>query len=135
MNDDQREFIDRPTAALTTYAEFGQARDRLIGILDAIAGIDRTLELHEAAASALELARKTGEGVFRVLVLGEFKRGKSTLINALLGEPILPANVTPTTAVLTVVKYGEERRAIVHYYAGSVRQEVSLDDLRTVLVL
>ncbi len=132
MTGDQDDF---PGFSLGTYAAFGEVRGRLIRVLEGIVDLDRQLDLHEAAASAEELSRKTAEGVFRVLVLGEFKRGKSTLINALLGEPILPANVTPTTAVLTVVRYGEERKAIVHYHAGKVRQELDLDDLRSVLVL
>lgn len=43
---------------------------------------------------------------FRVIIIGSFSRGKSTMINALLGNKILPAKLTPTTAVITVIKYG-----------------------------
>ncbi len=42
----------------------------------------------------------------RVLVAGEAKRGKSTLVNALLGRPVLPMGVTPLTALATTVRYG-----------------------------
>jgi predicted GTPase len=55
------------------------------------------------------------EGVFRLMVLGEMKRGKSTLINALLGEAILPSDVSPCTALLTVVKYGLQKQVTVHF--------------------
>ena len=50
----------------------------------------------------------------RVLVAGEAKRGKSTLVNALLGRPVLPAGVTPLTSLPTTVRYGhpEEVRAV-----------------------
>ena len=51
--------------------------------------------MEDGADQLGELADRVQAGVFRVLVLGEFKRGKSTLINALLGANLLPANVTP----------------------------------------
>jgi small GTP-binding protein len=50
---------------------------------------------------------------FVVVVLGEFNHGKSTFINALLGAPILPTGITPTTAVLSHVSYGPQRTATV----------------------
>lgn len=49
--------------------------------------------------------------VFRLMVVGEFKRGKSTLINALIGAEVLPAKVAPCTAAITVVRYGASPRA------------------------
>jgi hypothetical protein len=47
--------------------------------------------------------------------VGQFKRGKSTLLDALLGEPILPIGVLPVTALPTVVRFGQERRARVRF--------------------
>ena len=44
----------------------------------------------------------------RVLVAGEAKRGKSTLVNALLGRAVLPVGVTPLTALATTVRYGRD---------------------------
>lgn len=52
---------------------------------------------------------------FKVLVLGEFKRGKSTFINALLGDEILPAHAKPCTAIINEVKWGEYPKALLHY--------------------
>jgi len=54
----------------------------------------------------------------RVLVVGEAKRGKSTLINALLGRGVLPSGVTPLTAVATTVRYGVDLRAEVLFLDG-----------------
>lgn len=48
---------------------------------------------------------------FVVVVLGEFNHGKSTFINALLGAPVLPTGITPTTAVLSHLSYGPRRAA------------------------
>jgi len=51
---------------------------------------------------------------FRVLVLGQFKRGKSTFINAMLGKKILPAYAIPCTATIHELKYGTEPRAFIY---------------------
>ena len=47
---------------------------------------------------------RTQEGRLRVAMLGQFKRGKSTLLNALLGVPLLPTGITPVTAIPTYVR-------------------------------
>lgn len=52
---------------------------------------------------------------FKVLVMGEFRRGKSTFINALLGQEVLPSFAVPTTAIINEVKWSEEPRAVLHY--------------------
>ena len=57
----------------------------------------------------LEIARaKTGEE-FRVLIIGAFSSGKSSMINALIGEDLLPTGFLPETAVLGELHYGEKR--------------------------
>ncbi|MGH9170773.1 MAG: dynamin family protein [Acidimicrobiales bacterium] len=91
-----------------------------------------TSELAELAAAASELARATGDryaelasrasrlaerlgvGRFHVSVVGEFKVGKSTLVNALLGSDLLPTGVLPLTAVATEVSYGAPNATVVH---------------------
>ncbi len=47
------------------------------------------------------------DGIFMLVVCGEFNAGKSTLLNALVGEAVMPEGVTPTTDRITVVTYGE----------------------------
>ena len=48
-----------------------------------------------------------------VLVVGEAKRGKSTLVNALVGRAVLLSGVTPLTALTTTVRYSEDEQAEV----------------------
>jgi len=48
---------------------------------------------------------------FHLVVLGEFNHGKSTFVNALLGAPVLPVGITPTTAALNHVIWSESPRA------------------------
>lgn len=57
-----------------------------------------------------------------VAVLGQFKRGKSTLLNALLNTPILPTGRLPLTGVITRLRYGAKPAAVVDYLDG--RSEV-----------
>ena len=72
----------------------------------------------EIADDARALALRVAEGLFYVACVGQFKRGKSTLLNALIGRPLLPAGVIPVTAVITIVRYGADVRAIVHFDDG-----------------
>jgi small GTP-binding protein len=53
-----------------------------------------------------------------VAVLGEFKRGKSTLVNALVEHALLPTGVLPVTAAITVVRHGTRPRLVVGYIDG-----------------
>jgi replication fork clamp-binding protein CrfC len=64
-------------------------------------------------------------GVFRLLVLGDMKRGKSTFLNALIGEKLLPSDVNPCTALLTVLRFGSEKKVTVYFKEG--RQAEQLD--------
>ena len=78
----------------------------------AVLGTDQDREQIAALRARLDAAR------LRVLVSGEAKRGKSTLINALLGRAVLPAGVTPLTAVATTVRYGDDPHAEVRFADG-----------------
>lgn len=55
---------------------------------------------------------------YTILVLGEFKRGKSTFINALLGKAILPMDVLPETATINAIMYNEDPILNVVYNDG-----------------
>jgi hypothetical protein len=74
------------------------------------------------AEEARELAARVSGGRFYVACIGQFKRGKSTLINALIGAPVLPVGFIPVTAVPTVIRFGEGLRARVRDRYGSWRE-------------
>jgi GTP-binding protein EngB required for normal cell division len=74
------------------------------------------------------LSDRLAEGRFYVACLGQFKRGKSTLINALLGEEILPVGVTPVTNVITVIRYSDRRAARIRV-ADNAWQAIDLSQL------
>ena len=64
----------------------------------------------------------------QVAIVGEFRRGKSSLINALLGMPILPVDIEPTTATVNRIVYGNKPEAVIHYKNGDA-ELVSIEDL------
>jgi len=72
-----------------------------------------------------DLASRYSEGRFHLAVLGQFKRGKSTLLNALAGEPILPVGVVPLTAAPTFLQYGEAAKITIHYQGDRPTDEFS----------
>ncbi|MBD2095013.1 dynamin family protein [Trichocoleus sp. FACHB-591] len=76
-------------------------------------GLERDIEDLAVASKNLQ------QGVFRLLVLGDMKRGKSTFLNALIGENLLPSDVNPCTAILTVLRYGLEKKVTVHFNDGT----------------
>ncbi|WP_368503161.1 dynamin family protein [Alkalihalophilus sp. As8PL] len=57
-----------------------------------------------------------------LLIAGEFKSGKSTFINALLGEVVLKSDVTPATAVITMLTFGEQKKVIAHFKTGETKE-------------
>jgi hypothetical protein len=87
--------------------------------LQCLADFALKLGSERVQVEAIELAQRTGEGRFYVTCIGQFKRGKSTLLDALLGDRILPTGVLPITAVPTVVRYGPSRSATVRFRGGA----------------
>ncbi|HXJ78142.1 MAG TPA: dynamin family protein [Candidatus Methylomirabilis sp.] len=87
--------------------------------LQRTARLAREAGLASLAAEAERAAERIGEGRFYVACVGQFKRGKSTLLNALIGELLLPAGVVPVTSVVTIVRYGAERSARVRFATGA----------------
>lgn len=65
------------------------------------------------------MQRMTGDD-FHLVIVGEFSRGKSTFVNALLGKRILPASKNPTTAIISKIIYGEKPAFRIHYKNGKL---------------
>jgi GTPase Era involved in 16S rRNA processing len=63
-----------------------------------------------------------------VAILGQFKAGKSSFINSLIGRPILPVGVIPVTTVITRLTYGFHEKATVTYFDGK-RSEIGLHEV------
>jgi small GTP-binding protein len=66
-----------------------------------------TLEAPRQSLDAVQQAILQLDELFLLVVVGEFNAGKSALVNALLGQPVLAEGLTPTTSRVTLVRWGE----------------------------
>ena len=73
------------------------------------------LNMSSASENLDKLSKKVNNDTFKIQVIGTFSNGKSTVINSLLGEEVLPAYALPTTAVINEVKYGDNKEAILYF--------------------
>jgi small GTP-binding protein len=97
-----------------TYQQLQEALDQQLTQL---------ARLPEFQGPALQrLLDKLRQNRFHLVILGAFKRGKSTLINALLGEAVLPTAIIPLTSVVTILSYGERLTTEVRFHNGQRRQ-------------
>jgi GTPase SAR1 family protein len=83
---------------------------------DTTAGLSSAGELPHDACEAL--GRKLAASLFNLVVVGQFKRGKTSFVNALIGEELLPVGVVPLTSIVTLVEHGERFAADVCYEDG-----------------
>ena len=81
-----------------------EEKEFLSNALDNLQG----LRVPEESVASLRRAMEQLDELFLVVAVGEFNAGKSAVINALLGEKVLLEGVTPTTARVTLVRWGEQ---------------------------
>ena len=72
---------------------------------------------------------KLAEDRFNLAVVGQFKRGKSTLMNAVIGRDLLPTGILPLTSVVTTLCYGPRERVVLRRKGWIFEPEISLRDL------
>jgi hypothetical protein len=104
------------SAVANEIADYKRARDRLVDLFGRlIAGAAEA----DAAEDADRLRRERAvlqADRFRVVIVGQWKTGKTTIINALLGSTgFLPTRVVEATGNVNILRHGENPRAIVHF--------------------
>ncbi len=72
---------------------------------------------------------KLAEDRFNLAVVGQFKRGKSSLMNAIIGRDLLPTGLLPLTSAITTLCYGPEERVALRRKGWVLEQEIKLHDL------
>lgn len=97
------------------YAKFKERQLELAGMLGDSAEMISQLSMNQFQEILKKLGEKVYNDTFKIMVVGTFKNGKSTFINSFLGEEILPAYALPTTAVINEVKWGDKKRAVIHF--------------------
>jgi GTPase SAR1 family protein len=109
------------------FNEFKQNAFMINAAMKRLRDLSTKLGLEETQAQIEEQLKAIETQVFTIAVVGEFKRGKSTFINALLEDEILPADVIPTSATLNRVTYGSPG---VHlYYRAHNGQEERVEEI------
>jgi small GTP-binding protein len=116
-----------PTPALDA---FFARRDEVVGALRGLGDVASALgtkTLHDRIDR--ELVRKLEEDRFHLVVVGEFNHGKTTFVNALLGESALPVGVTPTTALIHHIRWAVRPEAHVVSSSGE-RRAIPFEEAR-----
>ncbi len=96
---------------------FKKLRDELLQVIDEAATIESVSE-----CPCSELQDKILQNRFNLVVVGQFKRGKTTFINALLGTDLLPTAVVPLTSIVTVIEYGRDIEVKVLFNNGTEKR-------------
>jgi GTP-binding protein EngB required for normal cell division len=89
-----------------------------------IESLKRELLIIERYSSGNELSNK----YIDIVVLGQFKSGKSSLINSIIKENILPIGVIPVTSIVTRLQFAEGKKAIVHFL-DKTEKEINLAEV------
>ena len=122
------------------YEAFQEKRKTFVSLIREIQGVLNALDMTDVENTVKQLETLVLSDSFKVLVIGEFKRGKSTFINAMLGDEILPAYARPCTAIINEVKWGEDKRVLLHYAKTEdgqqlPPQEVAVEQLEEYVVI
>jgi GTP-binding protein EngB required for normal cell division len=104
------EEVGPDTGRLQDYAKLKHATARAIR---SIRSLTSEVKDERVAAEAQELMSKLAEDRFTLAVVGQFKRGKSSLMNAIIGRDLLPTGMLPLTSAITILKYGPTERLTI----------------------
>lgn len=119
----------------TAIAERGELAVKAAAVVDLGLRACTAFNRPDMADRLTEAKRALADPVVRIVVAGEFKQGKSSLVNALVGAPVCPVDDDAATAVPTYVRYGESPQACLLSDAeGNQRDPVPLADLRRYVV-
>lgn len=107
------EFIDQKRGSTQTD------KATLIRTIDLLRPIAGQRGLKDAEDRLRHLSEKLVNNRFHLAVLGQMKRGKSSVVNALLGTDILPTGILPLTSLITHVRFGSSPAARIIYRSGN----------------
>ena len=111
-----------------SLTDYKQTLFRLTSLLRQLKDFAERLNLQGLVNSIDDTLHRVETNTFSIAVVGEFKRGKSTFINALLGRDILPSDILPTTATLNRVTYGLKPLVKIQFKDG-LEELIALEEL------
>lgn len=116
------------TTQFNNFSSYKQMVIDLMVDLKELAKVSAILELEENRKSVEDVIKRLSNDNFDVAIVGEFKRGKSSLINALIEKDVLPTNPLPATATVNRVTYSPVPFVKIHYRDGT-SEEIDIDEL------
>jgi GTP-binding protein EngB required for normal cell division len=121
-----RPTSEQPRSELRDYTAAKFAVTDLVR--EALSGLQG--DRHLAGRERLQdLLVRLAEDRFNLAVVGQFKRGKSSLMNAIIGRDLLPTGLLPLTSAITAVRYGPRALAMLVRQGWAFEQEVRLEEL------
>lgn len=100
------------------YKDTQTSKADLIRTLGALRSIAERRGLKSANDELSDLSEKLMVSRFHLAIVGQMKRGKSSVVNALLGAEVLPTGILPLTSVITLVRYSPSAGARIIYQSG-----------------
>lgn len=88
---------------------------RLKAIYQGILPLLQDVKKEETIKQIAQLFNRVASNSVTIMVCGEFKRGKSSIVNAIVGEPICPVDDCITTSSVSLIKYGSQPRVVRHF--------------------
>jgi predicted GTPase len=103
--------------------EYTETKLKLASIAEVLLTIARERKDDERVHTIQRLLADLAEDAFRLAVVGKYNRGKSSLMNAMLGHDWLPTGILPLTSVITTVRYGENPRVVIRTEGSSLTRK------------
>jgi len=108
-------------------AEFIKHKTEILTIIETVEALIKE-DLETADDRLLMTKEQLISNCFNLVILGQFKRGKTTLINSLIGKEILPSSVVPLTSIVTILKFGKEINSKVFMQDNS-EKKICIEEL------
>ncbi|WP_027364547.1 dynamin family protein [Desulfotruncus alcoholivorax] len=101
--------------------EYARAKQETVSALKVLEKLSAGRGNQVLAAYLEEQQQKLVKDRFHLVVLGQFKRGKTTFLNALLGDEVLPTGVVPLTSIVTLIEYAEQMQITIYFENGATK--------------
>lgn len=126
--DSQKQQDSNETLLETFINEYLEAKNKALqGSNPLYALIDKTryviqqmMPLSSRTSTTLKNLTQSIQEPMKIAIIGQFSSGKSTFLNALLGQEILPSGITPITAKICHIVYGNDYALELHYKNGNI---------------
>lgn len=101
------------------FKNYLQRKQQLQKTIHIVLALLDELQLNHIQEKLRNDQHKLADEKFTLVVIGEFSRGKSTFVNAMLGKPVLPSSKQPTTNIISKIVYGTRPSYVLYYRDGN----------------